>query len=75
MWRGESPSRRPRPPVLVGSDYKLTRRYADDADMNREMREVERWNDPAAAFLTVSPRGGASWQGGARGGPGAAKYA
>lgn len=22
--------------------------------MNREMREVERWNDPAAAFLTVS---------------------
>jgi len=23
-------------------------RYADDAGMNREMREVERWNDPAA---------------------------
>ncbi|GAA5901503.1 hypothetical protein JCM6882_006298 [Rhodosporidiobolus microsporus] len=27
-------------------------RYADDADMNDEMKEVERWNDPAAAFLT-----------------------
>ncbi|GAA5983176.1 hypothetical protein JCM11641_006836 [Rhodosporidiobolus odoratus] len=27
-------------------------RYADDADMNEEMKEVERWNDPAATFLT-----------------------
>lgn len=24
--------------------------------MNRELREVERWNDPAAAFLTVSSK-------------------
>lgn len=32
----------------------LTVRYADDAAMNREMRQVERWNDPAAEFLTVS---------------------
>jgi hypothetical protein len=29
-------------------------RYADDVHINREMREVERWNDPAAEFLTVS---------------------
>jgi hypothetical protein len=29
-------------------------RYADDLGMNRELREVERWNDPAAEFLTVS---------------------
>jgi pre-mRNA-splicing factor CWC26 len=29
-------------------------RYADDQDMNNEMKDVERWNDPAAAFLTVS---------------------
>lgn len=29
-------------------------RYADDAGMNRELREVDRWNDPAAEFLTVS---------------------
>ncbi|GAA6002459.1 hypothetical protein JCM10207_001133 [Rhodosporidiobolus poonsookiae] len=27
-------------------------RYADDKDMNEEMKEIERWNDPAAAFLT-----------------------
>lgn len=31
----------------------LLRRHADDAEMNEEMRETERWNDPAAAFLTV----------------------
>lgn len=29
-------------------------RYQDDVGMNRELREVERWNDPAAEFLTVS---------------------
>lgn len=29
------------------------RRYADDEEMNDELREVERWNDPAANFLTV----------------------
>ena len=28
-------------------------RYADDVHINREMREVERWNDPASEFLTV----------------------
>lgn len=28
-------------------------RYANDADMNRELKEVSRWNDPAANFLTV----------------------
>ncbi|GAA5948329.1 hypothetical protein JCM3775_004287 [Rhodotorula graminis] len=27
-------------------------RYANDDDMNDEMKEVDRWNDPAAAFLT-----------------------
>ncbi|GAA5993525.1 hypothetical protein JCM5350_008190 [Sporobolomyces pararoseus] len=27
-------------------------RYADDQEMNDELREVERWNDPAANFLT-----------------------
>lgn len=34
---------------------RLTARHADDEDMNNEMRQEERWNDPAAAFLTVSP--------------------
>ncbi|KAI7865747.1 Pre-mRNA-splicing factor of RES complex-domain-containing protein [Mucor mucedo] len=27
-------------------------RYADDQDLNDEMKERERWNDPAAGFLT-----------------------
>jgi pre-mRNA-splicing factor CWC26 len=26
-------------------------RYADDLEMNQEMKEVQRWNDPAARFL------------------------
>ena len=34
-------------------------RYADDEDMNDELRDQERWNDPAAAFLTVSYSHGA----------------
>ncbi|GAA5928782.1 Bud13/CWC26 family protein [Sporobolomyces koalae] len=29
-------------------------RYADDEEMNDELKEVERWNDPAANFLTKS---------------------
>jgi hypothetical protein len=28
-------------------------RRADDVQINREMREVERWNDPAAGFMTT----------------------
>ncbi|EIW69386.1 hypothetical protein TREMEDRAFT_68663 [Tremella mesenterica DSM 1558] len=33
-------------------------RYANDTRMNREMREVERWNDPAAEFLTKRKKKG-----------------
>ena len=29
-------------------------RYADDTELNEEQKARERWNDPAAAFLTVS---------------------
>ena len=29
-------------------------RHADDADLNEEQKAKEMWNDPAAAFLTVS---------------------
>lgn len=29
-------------------------RYADDKDLNEDMKAQDRWNDPAAAFLTVS---------------------
>ena len=28
-------------------------RYVDDEDLNRVQKEQERWNDPAAAFMTV----------------------
>ena len=28
-------------------------RYADDEELNKEQKERKRWNDPAAAFLTV----------------------
>jgi pre-mRNA-splicing factor CWC26 len=31
-------------------------RYADDADLNEEQKAKELWNDPAAAFLTVSSK-------------------
>jgi len=27
-------------------------RYADDKDLNEDMKAQDRWNDPAAAFLT-----------------------
>lgn len=32
-------------------------RTADDAELNREQKEVERWNDPAAQFLTKKKEG------------------
>lgn len=32
-------------------------RYADDVGMNEEMRERERWNDPARQFLTGKKEG------------------
>lgn len=31
-------------------------RHADDADLNEEQKAKELWNDPAAAFLTVSDK-------------------
>lgn len=31
-------------------------RHADDEDLNEEQKAKELWNDPAAAFLTVSPK-------------------
>ncbi|KAL9586952.1 MAG: hypothetical protein Q9212_000554 [Teloschistes hypoglaucus] len=37
-------------------------RYADDTDMNEELKEKERWNDPAMKFLTKK-KGGKSVSG------------
>jgi len=31
---------------------KSLNRYADDEDLNSELKDVQRWNDPAARFLT-----------------------
>ncbi|KAI1143360.1 Pre-mRNA-splicing factor of RES complex-domain-containing protein [Hypoxylon sp. FL0543] len=41
-------------------------RHADDADMNREMKEQVRWGDTMAQF--IEPRGGGGGGGGAAGG-------
>lgn len=30
-------------------------RHADDSELNEQLKAREIWNDPAAAFLTVSP--------------------
>ena len=35
-------------------------RHADDEDMNEELRARDRWNDPAAGFLTARGKGGKS---------------
>ncbi|KAI9769998.1 MAG: Pre-mRNA-splicing factor cwc26 [Geoglossum simile] len=32
-------------------------RYADDADLNEDLKSRERWNDPAAAFLSSKKEG------------------
>ena len=32
-------------------------RYADDVEMNEELKEKERWNDPAAAFISKKKAG------------------
>ncbi|KAI7906671.1 Pre-mRNA-splicing factor of RES complex-domain-containing protein [Cokeromyces recurvatus] len=37
---------------LEEEKYKPLARYADDEDLNNELKEKIRWNDPAAGFLT-----------------------
>lgn len=32
-------------------------RYKDDVEMNEELKQAERWNDPAAGFITNTKRG------------------
>jgi pre-mRNA-splicing factor CWC26 len=38
---------------LKDAKYMSFARGKDDEDMNDEMRETERWNDPAAQFVTT----------------------
>ena len=42
---------------LNDAKYMTLSRYADDAEMNDELREQDRWNDPAAMFLTKKKEG------------------
>lgn len=42
---------------LANAKYMGVARYADDAELNDELRERDRWNDPAAQFLTRRKEG------------------
>lgn len=42
---------------LEEARFMTVARTVDDEDMNRELREVERWNDPAAQFLSKKEKG------------------
>lgn len=48
-------------------------RTADDADMNRELKEQRRWNDPMARFLDAEDAVASGATGGGAGGAGAGK--
>ncbi|KAI8636975.1 Pre-mRNA-splicing factor of RES complex-domain-containing protein [Parasitella parasitica] len=39
---------------LEEEKHKPMARYADDKDLNEELKDKERWNDPAAGFLTTT---------------------
>ncbi|KAI4281465.1 MAG: hypothetical protein L6R38_003671 [Xanthoria sp. 2 TBL-2021] len=43
--------------ALKVAKYMTVARYEDDVEMNEEMKERERWNDPAAQFLTKKKMG------------------
>lgn len=45
---------------LEEAKYMKLSRYADDKDLNDELKEQGRWNDPAAGFLTTKKGGGKS---------------
>lgn len=42
---------------LQDAKYLSLSRYADDVQMNEELKEQDRWNDPAAEFLTTKKAG------------------
>ncbi|KAL8728196.1 MAG: hypothetical protein Q9181_005433 [Wetmoreana brouardii] len=43
--------------ALKEAKFMPVARYADDFEMNEELKEKERWNDPAAQFLTKTKNG------------------
>lgn len=42
---------------LAEAKFLPVARYADDTDLNDELKEKDRWNDPAAQFLTKKKQG------------------
>lgn len=42
---------------LAEAKFLPVARYADDADLNDELKERDRWNDPATQFLTKKKQG------------------
>ncbi|KAL9604390.1 MAG: hypothetical protein Q9219_000578 [cf. Caloplaca sp. 3 TL-2023] len=52
--------RQRRKEALRDAKFMPVARYADDAEMNDELREKERWNDPAAQFMTKPKKGKSS---------------
>ena len=42
---------------IKDAKYMTVSRYADDVDMNEELKQRERWNDPAAGFLSSKKAG------------------
>lgn len=40
-----------------GAKFMGVARYADDKELNAELKEEERWNDPAAGFLVQKKKG------------------
>ena len=43
--------------ALKEAKFMPVARHADDVEMNEELKERERWNDPAAQFLTKTKKG------------------
>lgn len=42
---------------LQDAKFMTVARYADDVELNEELKERDRWNDPAAGFLTKKTEG------------------
>lgn len=42
---------------LQDAKYMTLSRYADDTELNEELKDKDRWNDPAAQFLTKKKEG------------------
>ena len=60
VQRAEREKRKER---LQEAKFMTVARYADDEELNEELKQRERWNDPAAGFLQKSNKGKTSVSG------------